>query len=347
MLESIRIQGFKCFQDAFLDLPILTLLTGPNGSGKSTVIQALLLACSAFDQKNQTYLKEVVAPFVQFEDVYCRFSNAQSVDVCVRADGIEHAVRMDRADGLTHASTDASGLPGYEESLFYLSANRIGPEEISSLNRELRIGDAGQFAMGLLEQRKDKPLHENLIHPDAVAKTLKAQLAWWLTFILGEETEVRTQKMTSTQVVGSFNMHGMEGISPLNTGAGNSYVLKLLIMCLTAVPGDVLLIENPEIHLHPGAKSRMGSLFAFLAAAGVQCVIETHCEHLINRVRYEVYTGKMKADDVAIYYKPSLAEEFEKIGVNQRGHFCNDLREEILFPSGFFDSTLQELLEMG
>jgi len=42
-----------------------------------------------------------------------------------------------------------------------------------------------------------------------------------------------------------------------------------------------------------------------------------------------------------------VAHWFEKIGVNQRGHFCNDLREEIPFPSGFFDSTLQELLEMG
>jgi len=346
MIESIRIDGFKCISSASLDFQRLTLLTGPNSSGKSSVIQSLLLACSAFGQTNQTYLKEVVKPFAQFEDVYCRFSNAQVVSFSLRSAGLEHVTTLS-ATGLTGASTETSSLPGYEESLFYLSANRIGPEEISQLNKELCIGQSGQFSLGLLEQRKDKPIHQDIVHPGAAAKTLKAQLAWWLSFILGEETEVRTEKVTSTAVKTTFNANGMEGISPLNTGAGNSYALKLLILCLTAVPGDVLMLENPEIHLHPGAQSRLGFLLAFLASAGVQLVVETHCEHLINRIRYEVYKKRLSSTDVAIYYKPSAKEPFDMICVNSRGHYCNEQQKEIPFPSGFFDSTLSELLEIG
>ena len=136
-------------------------------------------------------------------------------------------------------------------------------------------------------------------------------------------------------------------VSPLNTGAGNSYLLKLLIMCLAAQPGHLLLIENPEIHLHPGAQSRLGEFFAFLASRGVQLVVETHCEHLINRVRYEVYHKRLKADDALVYYKQSSEEGFMQLGFLPTGHFCNSEGEPMNFPTGFFDSTLGELLEMG
>ncbi|MBC2693795.1 MAG: AAA family ATPase [Desulfobacteraceae bacterium] len=346
MIKSINITGFKCISQACLDFQKLTLLTGPNASGKSSVIQALLLVCSAFDQKNQTYLKETVKPFAQFEDVYCRFTNAQEVNLALHFAGTEHLVTLN-AGGLTATPTEANDLPGYEESLFYLAANRIGPEEISQLNKELCIGQSGQFAFGLLEQRKNKPVHPAIVHSGAAAKTLKAQLTWWLSFVIGTETEVRTEKVTSTTVKTTFNADGMEEITPLNTGAGNSYVLKLLIMCLIAKPGDMLLIENPEIHLHPGAQSRLGSLLAFLAAVGVQLVVETHCEHLINRVRYEIYKKKFLAKDVVVYYKPTVEAPFEKILLNSSGHFCNNQQKEIAFPSGFFDSTLAELLEIG
>jgi predicted ATPase len=118
------------------------------------------------------------------------------------------------------------------------------------------------------------------------------------------------QMVDSTRIKLSFVMGELGEVSPLNTGAGNSYLLKLLIMCLTARPGHLLLIENPEIHLHPGAQSRLGEFFAFLASRGVQLVVETHCEHLINRVRYEVYHKRLKADDALVYYKQSSEEGF-------------------------------------
>ena len=346
MLKSILINGYKCLDQCELSLAPLTLLAGPNSSGKSTILQAILLVFSGIKQKNQPYLKEVVKPFDRFEDVYCRYSNAHEIQIAIEAENVRCTLIMNR-DLMKTSKSSAAIIPAYEESLFYLSAGRSGPEEISELNKEIRMGQYGQFALGYLEERKDKPVEKALIRSEAHAKTLKAQLAWWLSFIVGAETEARTEKVTSSSVKTTFNSEGIENISPLNTGAGSSFLLKLLVMCLTAKPGDLLLIENPEIHLHPGAQSRLGSLLAFLAAKGIQVVAETHCEHLINRVRYEIYKKQLATTDAIIHYKPGAQEPFETLFINERGHFCDHDKKETPFPGGFFDSTLAELLEIS
>jgi len=346
MLTHIDVSGYKCLDQSVLPLAPLTLLAGPNASGKSTLIQAILLTCSGMEQKNQAYLKEIVKPYAQFEDIYCRYSNADKVKIVLKTDSETWQCTIDE-NSLKTSPGRMDNFPGYEENLFYLCAGRTGPEEISSLNREMHIGPLGQFALGFLDQRKDKPVHPALIHPESYAKTLKAQLAWWLSFILGQDVEAKTEKITATSVKTTFNSDGIENISPLNTGAGNSFVLKLLILCLTSAPGDLLLLENPEIHLHPGAQSRLGSLMAFLSAKGVQIIAETHCEHLINRIRYEVFKKQILTDDVLIHYKKNIQEPFEILKINHGGHFCDTAGEEKDFPGGFFDSTLMELLEIS
>ena len=176
---------------------------------------------------------------------------------------------------------------------------------------------------------------------------MKAQIAWWLSFLTGYEIGLVAEEVTPLQVKVSFSTPDLENISPFNTGAGTSYLLKLLVMCLCAKPDDVLLVENPEIHLHPGTQSRLGCLFAFLASRGVQLVVETHCEHLINRIRYEVYKKKLRQDDSIVYYKPDAQNPFIRININSRGHYTDESGEEINFPQGFFDSTLMQLLEIS
>lgn len=235
---------------------------------------------------------------------------------------------------------------GMRSLFFYLSADRKGPEEIAELHRELRIGQHGQYALGFWEQVKDKPIHSGLMNRQAPSQTLKGQLEWWLSFIAGVQTEARTQRVASASVKTTFCSEGVEGISPLNTGAGNNYLLKLLVMCLTARPGQTLLIESPEIHLHPGAQSRLGHLFGVMAAAAVQLVLETHCEHLINRIRYEIFTRNLASKMAVLYYKSDVHAQFMPVWIDDRGHFCDADGGTVRFPEGFFDATLAYLLEM-
>ena len=348
MIESIEIKEFKCIHHELLKFAPLTILAGPNSSGKSTVLQAILLGACVHAQKNIAYLKEVVKPFSQFSEVYNRYYNAQAVEIVVTGRGWKvslHKTLNADVPAESH-SAQVKGL-AYESSLYYLCANRIGPEELAELNRELKVGQSGQYALGYFEQQKDKPIHDLLVQDEAPARTLKGQIAWWLSFLTGYEIGPVVEKVTPLQVKVSFSTHDLEDISPFNTGAGTSYLLKLLIMCLCAEPGDVLLVENPEIHLHPGAQSRLGCLFTFLASRGVQLVVETHCEHLINRIRHEVYKKNLRENDSVVYYKPDAQNSFVHININSRGHYTDESGKEINFPQGFFDSTLAQLLEIN
>jgi predicted ATPase len=149
MLNTIHITGFKCIDTANLSLRPLTILAGPNASGKSSLIQAILLAYSVCQQKNQAYLKDVVKPYTHVEDVFCRFTNASTIEIQV--EGSMHHLSLTMMEKLAKfKNTELE--EGYEESLFYLGAHRTGPEEIAELNKELRIGQHGQYALGLLEQ---------------------------------------------------------------------------------------------------------------------------------------------------------------------------------------------------
>lgn len=84
----------------------------------------------------------------------------------------------------------------------------------------------------------------------------------------------------------------------------------------------------------------LGEFFSFIASAGIQMIIETHCEHLINKVQYQVYKKQIKKEDVIIYYKQTIQSHFEEIKLNDNGQYTTD------FPDGFFDATLDNLLEM-
>lgn len=346
MLKIISIHNFKCLSDENLELKPLVILTGPNSSGKSSLIQAILLVFSMYQQKNQPAIREVVKPFAQFDDFYNRYRNPSKVSIEL-SDG-------DRKYGMTcrknstpvistkHKDTET----GYEEQLFYLSANRIGPEEIVGMDTQIRSGHDGRYALGFFEQHKNVTVAEEFVKNE-VSRTFKAQIAWWLSYILDTDLEVITQKITSTSARMSFGSPAISEISPFNVGAGNSYLLKILIIILAAKPEDIVIIENPEIHLHPKAQSRLGHLLAFVASRGVQLIIETHCEHLINRIRYEVYKKNISEKDVVIYYKNSELDPFDLIGINPGGHFIDSSGNHRSFPSGFFDSTLAELLEIS
>lgn len=89
---------------------------------------------------------------------------------------------------------------------------------------------------------------------------------------------------------------------PQNVGFGISYILPVLVTLLSAKPGSILIIENPEAHLHPSGQSEMGKLIAETVARGVQVFVETHSDHVINGIRVAVKKGIVKPEDVNIAF---------------------------------------------
>ncbi len=99
-----------------------------------------------------------------------------------------------------------------------------------------------------------------------------------------------------------------------DVGYGVSQALPVVVQSVLAGKEGMLLLQQPEVHLHPRAQAALGSFFARLVASEKKhLVIETHSDYLLDRVRLEVAQGKLSADDVQILF-------FEKEGIETSVH---------------------------
>jgi len=101
------------------------------------------------------------------------------------------------------------------------------------------------------------------------------------------------------------------------------------------------MIENPEVHLHPKAQAKLGEYLTIIANAGVQLIVETHSEHVVNKIQFQIFSKNFDAEKLAIYYKSNPKEKFEQVVIGDNGRYSVD------FPEGFFDASLDELLAIG
>lgn len=95
-----------------------------------------------------------------------------------------------------------------------------------------------------------------------------------------------------------------------NVGFGLTYTLPVIVALLAAGKGSLIMIENPEAHLHPKGQVCIGELMAIAASSGVQVVVESHSDHILNGIRLAVYNQKIAPDKVMLHY-------FERKEINQ------------------------------
>lgn len=335
MIDSLYIKGLKSIDEQTFGLKPLTIVTGLNSTGKSTLMQSVLLVSKCCTDNGRKFLPDVNTRFEILRNKYMKADRIK-VEFSGADFGHELIIMQDSSQGLSFSEDNG---PVIEKNFYYLSANRIGPENLAAISNEKVCGLNGEALFGTYEKEKSKPLREALIKDD-VSYTLATQINYWLRHILALPIELSTTEVNAMTADVRYKSDGIPDIMPTELGAGVSYLAKILILCLRAEKGDLVMIENPEIHLHPAAQSRLGEFLAFIAASGVQVILETHCENLLNRVRYEVYAGRIPADDVVIYYKESITMPFVEIGIDADGRYTAD------FPEGFFDATLSELLEI-
>ena len=111
-----------------------------------------------------------------------------------------------------------------------------------------------------------------------------------------------------------------------DVGYGVSQALPILVQSVLRTSSDVLLMQQPEVHLHPRAQAALGTFFAGLVADGKRvAVIETHSDHLVDRVRQEVATGTIDRDRVQIlfFHKPKLETTVHSITLDKFGNVEN------------------------
>lgn len=359
MLNYLSLENFKSIKDEDFELRNLNIFTGFNGMGKSSALQSLLLLRQSHDKHmipdiGLSLTGEYVKIGVGKDLLYI---SADEEKIKIEAYWDESSVELyfdySENSDMQPTITGLSLIKGnpFSESLFvsnfqYLSAERISPKSVYDVsefvvNQKRSLGIRGEYTAHFLSQHGGTNLFiDNLQHPRAKSSHLIDNLNAWMSEITPgvkiitklipeiNQASLHYQFASATEYTNEFR--------PENTGFGLTYVLPVVTALLCSKPGDLLIIENPESHLHPSGQSLVGKLIALASENGVQIVIETHSDHIINGVRAAVKNKELAVDNVIIYFlsRDLESEEHctnvEKIEINQNGRIDN-------WPEGFFD----------
>lgn len=297
MIKKLNIKNFKCFKDpGTIELKNFNVVCGPNSSGKSSINQAILLLL----QNNKKDKKDFISSgkFVHFDE----FDEMKNSDKS-SSDNVEIIATNDE-DKTCSIKLGYSSLTGNiecvdirseydlieEEDVYFISANRIGPEDVYNKYNENLINQFGENAIGFLTKNKDTIIDEKYIYEKDVDKknSLGNEVDYWLHRIIGEKINTNEIGKTNKSVATYSKESNALQVRNMNTGSGLSYVITLLVMVLslTTKKNDkkpLFIIENPEIHLHPTAQISLMKFLLHMAQFG-QFIIETHSDHIIKNV---------------------------------------------------------------
>jgi len=341
---KLQIQNYKCFKDQEINFGKITILAGSNSVGKSSVVQSLLLSRTAFELKQGNKLP-LNGPFLLELGSSKEILNRQSKSIgniifkYTIGDLVSH-VTLDIDTEIDEPTIKGCNI-AYDsflgkDTFYYLNAERIGPRMFYNIVSQKfnHAGYKGEATFQLLT----KPIEidsERLLNTDSL---LTRQAEYWLEYIIdGARFENASVIGRSKKIEVIIN-----DSLPTNVGFGISYVLPILVNGLIAEKGSMFIVENPEAHLHPAGQSRIGRFLARIAAAGVQVVVETHSEHVINGIRIAVLEDQLNPHDAVInFFQRNKDNHIELIEIG-----LNSEAELTAFPKGFFDQTQQDLARL-
>jgi predicted ATPase len=173
---------------------------------------------------------------------------------------------------------------------------------------------------------------------------LKAVNVWMKRF--GTLSNIRPRKLDDAGHIRSLLADNPGGASNINVaamGEGISQLLPIVATALRSAPYSCLLVEQPEIHLHPALQAELADLFIAMVNKGKrQIVLETHSEHLLLRLRRRIAEGKIASDKVSVLYveKSGGSSSVRRLSLSGNGHFTD-------WPEGFFDDAYKEALALA
>ncbi len=248
-------------------------------------------------------------------------------------------------------TADESALEIFN-NFHYLRTDRAIPSITYPLSeqhiRKGHIGLNGEYAAHYLAtNRRNNLAITELIHPDSSTGQLLENVSKWLGEMSnGIDISVTVHDQLQIASLTYQYIYGEQTTAqytPLNVGFGITYVLPIIVAILKSKPGDLLIIENPESHLHPAGQSKVAELCAIAASAGVQIIIETHSDHFLNGVRVATKKGLLEPEESQIYYfekaKDSLETVVHSLNIDKEGRIDE-------WPKGFFDEWDNKLNEL-
>lgn len=354
-VHAVSMEGFKCFDNLRLELGRLTLVTGFNGGGKSTALQPLLLFAQALRLAKLDALP-LNGPLVRLGTAGDISSKQSERRMQLKVEDDEGSFTVEpslRAGDRILPLPDPSGnhlsknLERVFRTLSFLGAVRIGAEDAFPIPESVEardVGHDGRFAPYWFDQLADEDVDTLRHFPGSEAATFRKQLDSWLASLFPGAAANVQNVTTTSQMNLQFRLSELGSWQrPSNIGYGLTYAFPILVALLAASSEQVIVIDSPEAHLHPSAQSQMGRILAAFANAGVQIVVETHSDHLLNGVRLALRDGHLLPDDLRIhFFKGANGKDH---GVTTPGiGVSGDIYE---WPEGFFDQSEKDLSRLA
>jgi predicted ATPase len=366
MLTRLDIKHFKCFELLKLPLAPLTLLSGSNASGKSSALQALVLLHQTMREhewstrvmlNGETLRLGTVLDVVDkvngrrtFEvglldagtALKWSFTGEERDEMSMTVDSVSvNGTRHEKPETLRYLLPPDAPAPTLAvarriRDLTYITAERLGPREVYPLEDRLSarvVGPQGEHAASLLYRGRDERVIPELAIEGVAPTRLHQVTARMRNLFPGCGIIVQQVPQANAVSLGMRTSDDTDFHRPIHVGFGLTQVLPIIVAALSASRDDILLIENPEVHLHPSGQALIGQFLAEVAVAGVQVVIETHSDHVLNGIRRAVKGGTLTKEQAVLHFFRPRGKDHEQVAspnLDSSGNID-------AWPEGFFD----------
>ncbi|EIC2297998.1 DUF3696 domain-containing protein [Vibrio cholerae] len=368
MISELNLYNFKSYKEVSFSFSNLTVFCGNNSVGKSTAIQAISVPLQSYFEHSVALNGELVE-LGSLNDIHHRKAKDTNLKIELKVNS--HPISWGYHDIEEHEKESNKNLialtPSSErvkdelqeivDTLQFLQADRYGPRNNYELAKSGGfhkdwLGTKGEFTSEFLSRsgrtqrlfvgavkKSEDAISDPRLHSQEEQTSLVPQIDAWLKEIspgLSVTSKLFEEASTAVNV---FEQNGNRDLKPHNVGFGVSYALSIVTALLYTRRGGLIIIENPEAHLHPKGQSYLGRLIALTAQAGVQVIVETHSDHLLNGIRVVTRLSQDFDPKLFTLYYISQNEgcsSAEKITITKDGKLSD-------WPTGFFDQQAQDM----
>lgn len=227
--------------------------------------------------------------------------------------------------------------------LFHLGPVRALPERLYTWN-QTSVTDTGRTGEFAAEALLDE-LNTGTVQALLLGKELLLERAsfWLRKFGVADDLKIESIDSRRRYFELLIKTKHSSTYNPIvDVGFGTSQILPIIIQSYLAPEGSVLLLEQPEMHLHPSVQSDLADLIIEVSKARkIQFIIESHSEHLLRRIQQRIALEEIAPSFAKVYFcePTSSGSHLEELRVDEFGQIVN-------WPKNFFGSVEDELLTM-
>ena len=345
-ITRLDLKNFKSHKENYIDFKDITLLTGLNGAGKSSIFQSLRMLWKllyegdlVLNEYGELQMLKNIHARENFFIMNLKYLEKEDLEVKVHF--------KEEGPYILHQGDQPFKTKNIH--FIYLSANRLGPTEFQHIRNSKTslynsVGINGEFTLDILSKFGEQLLPDSFKEDVEKQNTISNHVEKLLQEIspnIKLQTELH-KKMN----VATFSINGY---TPYNVGFGVSYTLSILVQLIYSIHlfdkhkiKSVILIENPEAHLHPRGQTKLAEFISKITNFGIQVIIETHSDYILDGLRLAVKDKLIKKEKTQLHYfelDENLNTKILSPKIGDDGYLDK-------WPENFFDTSLNNKMRL-